>query len=70
MCDIVNGTCFGCEFGWTGNTCKQDNALFEIVFHQYQNSKKKFLIVKKNEMHLISFVFHNRMSSWPVWFRL
>lgn len=24
MCDIVNGTCFGCEFGWTGDTCKQE----------------------------------------------
>lgn len=32
MCDIVNGTCFGCEPGWTGDTCKQGNALFENVF--------------------------------------
>lgn len=32
MCDIVNGTCFGCEFGWTGDTCKQGNAPFKNFF--------------------------------------
>lgn len=43
MCDIINGTCFGCELGWTGDTCKQGNVLFENIFFfvQYQNYKFK-----------------------------
>lgn len=55
MCDIVNGTCFGCEFGWTGDTCKQGYAPFENFFFINIKIIKIFLIEKKNEMHLIPF---------------
>lgn len=56
MCDIVNGTCFGCEPGWTGDTCKQGNALFENVFFINKKIIKKNIPYRK-KMKCIRFLF-------------